>query len=141
MMRRGNSLDSVDDRHLVYTNKLMLSSKYVDFEALQICHELDKRRQNPLGHPPNELVVDQIGGKRSLHAAQYERDFAANPGLPETRQRRPKGSLDFIARDERGGTSAQRENEGTHDDGRQCRGPGIQIVQGAELFRAREVDA
>src|SRR5690348_18482398 len=109
MMRRGNSLDSVDDPHLVYTNKLMLSSKYVDFEALQICHELDKRRQNPLGHPPNELVADQIGGKRSRHAAQGGRDFAANPGLPESRQRQPEGPLDFIARGGGGGPSARPE--------------------------------
>ena len=84
MMLRGNTLDSYDPAELVYTNKLIVSRKYVDFEWLHLGCKVHERRQNPLGHAPDHLVIDEVSRKGALQAAQGQRDLAANARLSES---------------------------------------------------------
>src|SRR5207249_8222594 len=55
--REGNHLTYDTQNWLVYTNYEILSSKYVDFERLQIkskiAHEIHERGENALRHPPD----------------------------------------------------------------------------------------
>src|SRR2546426_6855915 len=53
------------------------SSKYVDFERLysgvKTRHQVHERGENPLRHPPNQLLVHQVGWEGARAAAQGKR--------------------------------------------------------------------
>src|SRR3989454_5334220 len=118
------------------------SSKYVDFERLysgvKTRHQVHERGENPLRHPPNQLLVHQVGWEGARAAAQGKGHLAAHAGLRESGERQPEGALHFIARHE-GSASSEREDERPYDHGRQDRGTGVEIVQHPQALRARQV--
>src|SRR5207245_8342694 len=110
----------------------MPSSEYVDFERLysgvKTRHQVHERGENPLRHPPNQLLVHQVGWEGARAAAQRKGHLAAHARLRESAERQPEGALHFIARHE-GRASSERENERPYDHGREDRGTGVEIVQ------------
>src|SRR3989454_7301131 len=97
------------------------SSKYVDFERLysgvKTRHQVHERGENPLRHPPNQLLVHQVGWEGARAAAQSKGYLAAHARLRESAERQPEGALHFIARQE-GRASSEREDERPYDHGR-----------------------
>src|SRR6266705_1872140 len=101
-------------------------------------HQVHERGENPLRHPPNQLLVHQVGWEGARAAAQGKGHLAAHAGLRESGEWQPEGALHFIAR-HKGRASSEREDERPYDHRREDRGTGVEIVQHPQPLRARQV--
>ena len=67
-------------------------------------------------------------------------DLPWHPRGLESPEGYPEGVLDFWA-DDNHRPSCQREYKRSHDDGRQHRGPGVEVVEHTKPFGGRQVHA
>src|SRR5713226_9606427 len=65
-------------------------------------HELQERRQDPLGHPPDHFIPHDICGQGPFRALHRQSHLMPHARLREPVERHPEALLHLVVRAERG---------------------------------------
>ena len=101
--------------------------------------QIHERTEDPFGHAPEHTRFEPVPDcpHESSVAGEFDRLGAAGE---ERVHREPPGVGDFGIEDE-GLAGREREHERTDQNGREHRGPGGEIIEGADQLGPGEIDA
>jgi hypothetical protein len=104
-----------------------------------LSQELEERREDPLGHPPEHSGLEMVTGALNDGPGMVILHRAVGPGSEEGVEGDPPGAGHFGV-----GTQwnacREREHERPHQDRRQNRRPGSKIIQDADQWRVGQID-
>ena len=111
----------------------------MDYRNLVLRNKLQEGRENPLGHPPDDLAAQRVCLEGPRFPANSHGDVAPDVPIGEPIERYPEGALDFGTRIEHRG-SGNCEHERANDQGGKVWHARMQIVEGAETFSRLQID-